>query len=98
MCCIPIHLVILSCACTHVLRDELKEYLCSGVLTCLSVSFSRLESRGNERGEEEKETDAETRTELFDVGGKYVQDNIRAHGKDVVSWIVKEHAAVYVCG
>ena len=45
-----------------------------------------------------QDLDNEDRTESFNVEGRYVQDNILAHGVHVVSWIVKDLAAVYVCG
>ena len=80
-------------------RDELKLHLSSGVLTHLNVSFSRLrKDEVVEQRDEQARLDNEDRTESFNVEGRYVQDNILAHGVHVVSWIVKDLAAVYVCG
>ena len=79
-------------------RDELKLHLSSGVLTRLDVSFSRLRKDEIAHVNEQVSIDYESRTESYDVGNKYVQDNIRLKGAHIVSWIVKDHATVYVCG
>ena len=79
-------------------RDELKLHLSSGVLTRLDVSFSRLRKDEIAHVNEQVSIDHESRTESYDVGNKYVQDNIRLKGAHIVSWIVKDHATVYVCG
>ena len=66
-------------------RKELQEYLSSGVLTHLTVSYSRVQG-GGEGGSD------------VSAGGRYVQDKIQQYCVELASWMMEESAAVYVCG
>ena len=67
---------------------ELEDYLGSGILTHLTVSYSRLQGGRTDGGEGKDDSG----------GGKYVQDKIQQHCVELASWLMEEGAAVYVCG
>jgi len=64
-------------------REELEGFVSAGVLTLLHVSFSRLDPQ---LPQEQRNT------------VKYVQDNMRAHWRELAEWIMEDKAVVYVCG
>lgn len=64
-------------------REELERFSSAGNLTLLHVSFSRLDSKP-------------TQGEGNQI--KYVQDNMRAHWRELAEWVMEDEAVVYVCG
>ena len=65
------------------IREELERFISAGNLTLLHVSFSRLDSKPPQ-GEGNQI--------------KYVQDNMRAHWRELAKWVMEDKAVVYVCG
>ena len=72
-----------TCFVTLYHREKLEEFVETGVLSHLCVSFSR---------------DVQSNDERSEPAPRYVQDNMRLHKEVLASLVLEQGACVYVCG
>ncbi|XP_029698283.1 methionine synthase reductase isoform X7 [Takifugu rubripes] len=70
-------------------REELESFVSSGVLSHLQLSFSRDDPEEQEGADETISPTAQRR---------YVQHNLKLHGRQVTDILLKQKGCIYVCG
>jgi len=87
----------------YLFQKELEQFVANGTLTSLHTAFSRMNEKKNDANTAETKTNSNSELANHDETvkkeqGKYVQDEMRLVGEELVQMICNDNASVYVCG